>query len=137
MSTSPDIPKELPGDEPDDVLFGSIYGLRSIELNRPKKLNSLNGSMARKIFPRLKVWRIHSSNFGWTLKGCAHRNGKSRSLQTSSSSRELEARLSALEVMLLLSHYRMRRGWRDSVHRQTSSDSNTVLTIQSPRTLSL
>lgn len=55
MSTSPDIPKELPGDEPDDVLFNSIYGLRSIELNRPKKLNSLNGSMARKIFPRLKV----------------------------------------------------------------------------------
>lgn len=56
MSTSTEIPKELPGDEPDDVLFNSIYGLRSIELNRPKKLNSLNGSMARKIFPRLKVW---------------------------------------------------------------------------------
>lgn len=55
MSTSPEIPKELPGDEPDDVLFNSIYGLRSVELNRPKKLNSLNGSMARKIFPRLKV----------------------------------------------------------------------------------
>lgn len=56
LSTTPDIPKELPGDEPDDVLFNSIYGLRSIELNRPKKLNSLNGSMARKIFPRLKEW---------------------------------------------------------------------------------
>jgi 3-hydroxyisobutyryl-CoA hydrolase len=55
MSTSPETPKELPGDEPDDVLFNSIYGLRSVELNRPKKLNSLNGSMARKIFPRLKV----------------------------------------------------------------------------------
>ena len=55
MSTSPDIPKELPGDEPDDVLFSSIYGIRSVELNRPKKLNSLNGSMARKIVPRLKV----------------------------------------------------------------------------------
>jgi 3-hydroxyisobutyryl-CoA hydrolase len=53
MSTA--IPKELPGDEPDDVLFNSVYGLRSVELNRPKKLNSLNGSMARKIFPRLKV----------------------------------------------------------------------------------
>jgi hypothetical protein len=52
MSTSPETPKELPGDEPDDVLFNSIYGLRSVELNRPKKLNSLNGSMARKIFPR-------------------------------------------------------------------------------------
>lgn len=55
MSTSPQISKELPGDEPDDVLFNSIYGLRSVELNRPKKLNSLNGSMARKILPRLKV----------------------------------------------------------------------------------
>lgn len=55
MSTTPEIPKELPGDEPDDVLFNSIYGLRSVELNRPKKLNSLNGSMARKILPRLKV----------------------------------------------------------------------------------
>ncbi|EAU36948.1 conserved hypothetical protein [Aspergillus terreus NIH2624] len=56
MSTSPDLPKELPGDEPDDVLFNSLYGVRLIELNRPKKLNSLNGSMARKILPRLKEW---------------------------------------------------------------------------------
>lgn len=48
--------KEQPGDEPDDVLFQSIYGLRTIELNRPKKLNSLNGSMARKIIPRLQEW---------------------------------------------------------------------------------
>lgn len=47
--------KEQPGDDPDDVLFNSIYGVRSIELNRPKKLNSLNGSMARKIIPRLQV----------------------------------------------------------------------------------
>jgi 3-hydroxyisobutyryl-CoA hydrolase len=57
MSTN--IPKELPTDEPDDVLFNSIYGIRSVELNRPKKLNSLNGSMARKIFPRLKVRLVH------------------------------------------------------------------------------
>ena len=49
------IPKEEPDDEPDDVLFNTIYGVRTIELNRPKKLNSLNGSMARKIIPRLKV----------------------------------------------------------------------------------
>jgi len=49
-------PKEEPGDEPDDVLFSSVYGVRTIELNRPKKLNSLNGSMARKILPRLKEW---------------------------------------------------------------------------------
>jgi 3-hydroxyisobutyryl-CoA hydrolase len=54
-STTPEIPKELPGDEPDDVLFHSHYGVRLIELNRPKKLNSLNGSMARKILPRLLV----------------------------------------------------------------------------------
>ena len=51
-----DIPKEQPGDDPDDVLFDSIYGVRTIELNRPKKLNSLNASMARKIIPRLKEW---------------------------------------------------------------------------------
>ncbi|KAF4765796.1 hypothetical protein HAV15_003350 [Penicillium sp. str.  len=63
MSTTPDIPKELPGDERDDVLFNSIYGIRSVELNRPKKLNSLNGSMARKILPRLKEWeKSHLAN---------------------------------------------------------------------------
>ncbi|KAL9096870.1 MAG: hypothetical protein Q9165_000834 [Trypethelium subeluteriae] len=56
MSTEAEIPRELPGDEPDDVLFNNIYGVRTIELNRPKKLNSLNGSMARKIIPRLKEW---------------------------------------------------------------------------------
>lgn len=46
---------EAPGDDPDDVLFGSHYGVRTIELNRPRKLNSLNSSMARKIISRLKV----------------------------------------------------------------------------------
>ncbi|KAI9678627.1 MAG: hypothetical protein M1817_005684 [Caeruleum heppii] len=57
------IPKELPGDEPDDVLFNSLYGIRTIELNRSKKLNSLNGSMARKIIPRLKEWeKSHLAN---------------------------------------------------------------------------
>ncbi|OAG34649.1 hypothetical protein AYO21_11197 [Fonsecaea monophora] len=50
------LPKELPTDDPDDVLFNSLYGVRTIELNRPKKLNSLNGSMARKILPRLREW---------------------------------------------------------------------------------
>ncbi|KJZ75028.1 hypothetical protein HIM_05514 [Hirsutella minnesotensis 3608] len=48
--------KELPGDEPNDVVFESRYGLRSVLLNRPKKLNSLNGSMIRKILPRLIEW---------------------------------------------------------------------------------
>jgi len=49
--------QEQPGDEEDDVIFSSLYGLRTIELNRPKKLNSLNGSMARKILGRLKEWQ--------------------------------------------------------------------------------
>lgn len=48
--------KEQTGDDPDDVLFSSLYGVRTVELNRPKKLNSLNGSMARKILPRLREW---------------------------------------------------------------------------------
>lgn len=48
--------KELPGDEEGDVLFNTLYGLRTIELNRPKKLHSLNGSMIRKIVPRLQEW---------------------------------------------------------------------------------
>ncbi|TLS26476.1 hypothetical protein PpBr36_04489 [Pyricularia pennisetigena] len=39
-----------------DVLFSSLYGLRTIELNRPKKLNSLNLSMIKKITPRLLEW---------------------------------------------------------------------------------
>jgi len=55
MSTKAEIPEAQPGDEPDDVLFNTLYGARTIELNRPKKLNSLNGSMARKIIPRLIV----------------------------------------------------------------------------------
>ena len=49
--------KEEPGDEPEDVIFNSHYGVRTIELNRPRKLNSLNASMARKIVPRLLEWR--------------------------------------------------------------------------------
>ncbi|KAJ9660860.1 3-hydroxyisobutyryl-CoA hydrolase [Coniosporium apollinis] len=55
-SMETDLVKPQPGDEEDDVLFGSIYGVRTVELNRPKKLNSLNGSMARKIIARLREW---------------------------------------------------------------------------------
>lgn len=47
--------KEQPGDDPDDVLFNTSYGVRTIQLNRPKKYNALNGSMIRKIIPRLQV----------------------------------------------------------------------------------
>lgn len=43
--------------EAEDVLFNSLYGLRTIELNRPGKLNSLNGSMVDKITPRLLEWQ--------------------------------------------------------------------------------
>src|SRR5271154_971200 len=50
------MPAPLPSDEPDDVLFSTLYGVRSIELNRPQKLNSLNASMIRKIIPRLREW---------------------------------------------------------------------------------
>ena len=57
VSNDSHIPIEIPGDDPDDVLFNSFYGVRTIELNRPKKLNSLNTSMARKIIPRLVEWQ--------------------------------------------------------------------------------
>lgn len=58
MSTSPvtETIKELPGDEPQDVVFNNLYGLRTIALNRPAKLNSLNASMIRKIIPRMVEW---------------------------------------------------------------------------------
>ncbi|EPE05035.1 3-hydroxyisobutyryl- hydrolase [Ophiostoma piceae UAMH 11346] len=55
-STSKALWKELPEDEAEDVLFSSIYGLRTVELNRPGKYNSLNASMIRKIAPRLLEW---------------------------------------------------------------------------------
>ncbi|KAL8714693.1 MAG: hypothetical protein Q9225_006541 [Loekoesia sp. 1 TL-2023] len=49
--------KDQPGDDPDDVLFNTLYGVRTIKLNRPKKYNALNGSMIRKIIPRLKEYQ--------------------------------------------------------------------------------
>ncbi|ROW09086.1 hypothetical protein VMCG_02953 [Cytospora schulzeri] len=57
LASSLDIFQPRPEDEPEDVVFSSLYGLRTIELNRPSKLNSLNGSMIRKIAPRLIEWQ--------------------------------------------------------------------------------
>ena len=51
-----DVIRELPGDRQDDVLFNANYGLRTIELHRPEKYHSLDGSMIRKIVPRLQEW---------------------------------------------------------------------------------
>ncbi|RDA87654.1 hypothetical protein CP532_3784 [Ophiocordyceps camponoti-leonardi (nom. inval.)] len=48
--------RELPGDEINDVVFESRFGLRTVLLNRPQKHNSLTGSMIRKIIPRLVQW---------------------------------------------------------------------------------
>jgi len=71
MSTSPvkEAIKELPGDEPHDVVFNNLYGLRTIELNRPKKLNSLNASMIRKIVPRMVEWEQSSLAQVIVMKG--------------------------------------------------------------------
>lgn len=52
MSTS----QKQSSEDVDDVLFSSFFGLRTIELNRPGKLNSLNLSMIKKITPRLLEW---------------------------------------------------------------------------------
>ncbi|KAG5948655.1 hypothetical protein E4U53_006218 [Claviceps sorghi] len=56
LSTEATNIKELPGDEINDVVFESRYGLRTVMLNRPSKHNSLNASMIRKIVPRLIEW---------------------------------------------------------------------------------
>ncbi|KAI1864198.1 hypothetical protein JX265_008569 [Neoarthrinium moseri] len=65
--------KPLAGDEPEDVLFNSSYGLRTIELNRPKKLNSLNASMIRKIAPRLVEWEKSDLANVVVMKGAGDR----------------------------------------------------------------
>ncbi|KAF1815590.1 3-hydroxyisobutyryl-CoA hydrolase mitochondrial precursor [Eremomyces bilateralis CBS 781.70] len=61
--------KEQPNDDLEDVVFTNQYGLRLIELNRPKKLNSLDGSMARKIIPRLREWEKSSMANVVLIKG--------------------------------------------------------------------
>lgn len=59
--------------DPDDVLFNSVYGVRTIELNRPAKLNSLNWSMASKIAPRLQEWEKSQLANIIVLKGAGDR----------------------------------------------------------------
>ncbi|KAI9051353.1 hypothetical protein LZ554_004400 [Drepanopeziza brunnea f. sp. 'monogermtubi'] len=56
LDKKPEVIKELPGDDPEDVLFDTLYGVRTIELNKQPTLNSLDGSMVRKIIPRLQEW---------------------------------------------------------------------------------
>jgi len=51
-----EIIRELPDDPKEDVLFDTLYGVRTIELNRPAALHALSGSMIRKIAPRLQEW---------------------------------------------------------------------------------
>ncbi|KAH8599811.1 ClpP/crotonase-like domain-containing protein [Bisporella sp. PMI_857] len=54
--SDPEVIRELPDDPKEDVLFDTLFGVRTIELNVPQKLHSLNGSMVRKIVPRLQEW---------------------------------------------------------------------------------
>ncbi|KAK6077287.1 3-hydroxyisobutyryl-CoA hydrolase, mitochondrial [Seiridium cupressi] len=65
--------KPLKDDEPEDVTFNSLYGLRTVELNRPKKLNSLNASMIRKIVPRLVEWEKSDLANVVVMKGAGDR----------------------------------------------------------------
>ena len=48
--------RELSDDPPDDVRFETLYGLRTIILNRKDQLNALTASMIRKIVARLREW---------------------------------------------------------------------------------
>ncbi|EKJ77128.1 hypothetical protein NXS19_012060 [Fusarium pseudograminearum] len=65
--------KPLPKDEPNDVVFESKYGLRTIMLNRPQKLNSLNSSMIRKMVPRLVEWEKSDLANVVVLKGAGQK----------------------------------------------------------------
>ncbi|KPM34363.1 hypothetical protein AK830_g12211 [Neonectria ditissima] len=74
LSTEATTIKELPGDEANDVVFESKYGLRTVMLNRPKKLNSLNGSMIRKIVPRLVEWEKSDMANVIVMKGAGEKS---------------------------------------------------------------
>ncbi|KAF3910831.1 hypothetical protein ABW20_dc0104733 [Dactylellina cionopaga] len=75
-SNSTDAAKGAPlksEEDPDDVLFDSIFGVRTIMLNRPKKLNALTGSMAGKILPRLLEWQKSDMANVIIIKGAGDR----------------------------------------------------------------
>ncbi|KAH7152225.1 ClpP/crotonase-like domain-containing protein [Dactylonectria estremocensis] len=74
LSTEATTIKEIPGDEPHDVVFESKYGLRTVMLNRPKKLNSLNGSMIRKIVPRMIEWEKSDMANVIVMKGAGEKS---------------------------------------------------------------
>lgn len=74
LSTEATTIKELPGDEANDVAFESKYGLRTILLNRPKKLNSLNASMIRKIVPRMIEWEKSDMANVVVMKGAGEKS---------------------------------------------------------------
>ncbi|KAG9255440.1 enoyl-CoA hydratase/isomerase [Emericellopsis atlantica] len=74
LSTEAKSIKELPGDEDHDVVFETKYGVRSITLNRPKKLNSLNASMIRKIVPRMVQWEQSDMANVIVLKGAGEKS---------------------------------------------------------------
>ena len=83
-------------EEEEDIIFQQQMGNRTILLHRPKKLNSLNLSMIKKILPRLKVWQL-------SLR-INRRHGKDQIWQRPFYSKGLERKHSVRVVMLQVSH---------------------------------
>ncbi|KAK0752055.1 crotonase [Schizothecium vesticola] len=75
MSSAPSRNKTTPRpeDDPEDVLFNTLYGLRSMELHRPEKLNALNLSMINKIEARLLEWSKSDMANVIVMKGAGDR----------------------------------------------------------------
>lgn len=57
----------------DDVLFAPNRAIRTITLNRPAKLNSLNQSMVDKIIPRMVEWTKSDTAQSIILKGAGNK----------------------------------------------------------------
>lgn len=68
-------PKKTPAPkyDPEDVLFHTLYGLRSMELHRPAKLNALDLSMIKKIEARLLEWSKSDMANVIVIKGAGDR----------------------------------------------------------------